>query len=233
MAKNPEIGQGIKTMLPMLIAEELDVDWKDVRIEQATRRRAPSTAASSPAAAPPTPRQLGPAAPGRRRRRARCSCAAAARTWGVPAAECARPSRARCTTRRAAARSATASSSRRPPRCPRPDLDDGPAQGPEGLQDHRQAHPGRGQRRHRHRQAALRHRRDGAGHAVRRLREVPGVRRQGRRARTSTSVKALPGVRHAFVVEGGTRPRRAAAAASRSSPTAGGPAAARAAEAAA
>ena len=85
-SKGPEIGQGIKTAFGLIIAEELDADWKTVKVEQA-RINPKVYGAQGAGGSTSIPRgwdQLRQAGATARA----MLIAAAAKQWSVPAAEC-------------------------------------------------------------------------------------------------------------------------------------------------
>lgn len=85
VSKNPEAGQGVKTALPMVVAECLEVDWKDVHVEQAPLDdRYGRQVVGGSRGTPDGWDDLRIAGTGA----LYLLTAAAARKWGVPAGQC-------------------------------------------------------------------------------------------------------------------------------------------------
>src|SRR2546427_3015047 len=92
VAKNPETGQGIRNSLPTIVADEFDVDWKQVKIEQSdrddkyARDMGAPTIGQREGGSTATPQNYQPIRNVGATARA-MMVAAAAKRWNVPAAE--------------------------------------------------------------------------------------------------------------------------------------------------
>ncbi|WP_338876256.1 xanthine dehydrogenase family protein molybdopterin-binding subunit [Spirosoma sp. SC4-14] len=83
---NPEVGQGIKTAFPIIVAEELDADWKKVVVEQAPldTKKFERQVAGGSGSIPHSWQRLRKAGATARQ----MLLEAAARRWNVPVGEC-------------------------------------------------------------------------------------------------------------------------------------------------
>jgi isoquinoline 1-oxidoreductase subunit beta len=199
-AKNPEIGQGVKTMLPMLIAEELDVEWDRVRVEQASFDPV-NFAFQAAGGSNATPRDWLPMRQVGAATRA-VLVAAAAEAWGVPSGEC-RTERGRVLHPGSGREASYGELTERAASAPLPDLETVPLKDPADFRiigtptrnvDNLAIVTGRPQ-------YGIDFTLPGMGYAVFQKCPVFG----GRVVRANLDeVRAMPGVRHAFVVEGGT-----------------------------
>ncbi|CCH53236.1 aldehyde oxidase and xanthine dehydrogenase molybdopterin binding protein [Fibrisoma limi BUZ 3] len=86
LSPNPEVGQGIKTAFPIIVAEELDADWTKVVVEQAPldTKKFERQVAGGSGSIPHSWERLRKAGATARQ----MLTEAAAKRWNVPAAEC-------------------------------------------------------------------------------------------------------------------------------------------------
>ena len=178
IAKNPETGQGVKTALPMIIADEFDVDWAQVKIQQADLDpKYGAQIEGGSRAIPSNYQNMRLVGAGGRL----LMLAAAAQQWNVPQSELTHGGRCRHARRDQAhgdlrlavvpgGEPARAGNRRHR----------GRAQEPARLQDHRQADPRRRQPGHRDGSSGLQHRRLVPQHAPCGAGEVRRLRGEGR-----------------------------------------------------
>ena len=175
IAKNPETGQGMRNALPMIIADEFDVDWKQVKIEQADCNpqlyggQIEGGSTATPTVYTPM-RQVGAAA-------RMMMVSTAAKQWNVPESE--------FTTGSGIVKHARTNKSghlRLTGGCRFEDAADDSyrfkLKDPKDFKILGTRVPGVDVLRHRYRKTVIQHRRESSGNALRRVSKVPDIRRK-------------------------------------------------------